>query len=88
MLREKISELKNYLLKDAAFVEDMLGRSIKGILDKDINLLEEVINTNEPAANDYDREIERMCVEIIAQYEPVAVDLRLGHYDHQDEQGP
>lgn len=77
MLREKIAELKNYLLKDASLVEDMLGRSIRGILDKDIDLLEEVINTNEPAADDYDREIERMCVELIAQYEPVAVDLRL-----------
>ena len=75
--RKNYAELKNYLLKDASLVEDMLGRSIRGILDKDIDLLEEVINTNEPAANDYDREIERMCVEMIAQYEPVAIDLRL-----------
>jgi phosphate transport system protein len=77
MLREKISELKHCLLKDASLVEDMLGRSIRGILEQDIDLLEEVINTNEPAVNDYDREIERMCVELIAQYEPVAGDLRL-----------
>ncbi|MBF0503990.1 MAG: phosphate signaling complex protein PhoU [Candidatus Omnitrophica bacterium] len=77
MLREKIAELKHYLLMDASLVEDMLGRSIKGLLDRDPALLEEVINTNEPAADDYDREIERMCVELIAQFEPVAVDLRM-----------
>ena len=35
------------------------------------------MNTEEPKANDYDREIDEMCVEIIAQYEPVARDLRM-----------
>ena len=77
MLREKIVELKQNLLEDAALVEDMIGKSIKGLLDKNPALLEEVINTNEPRVNDYDRAIEKMCVELIAQYEPVARDLRM-----------
>ncbi len=77
MLREKITEVKQQLLEDAALVEDMINKSVKGILDKDFALLEEVVNTNEPKVNDYDRSIEKMCVELIAQYEPVARDLRL-----------
>ena len=48
MLREKIVELKQNLLEDAALVEDMIGKSIKGLLDKNPALLEEVINTHEP----------------------------------------
>ena len=77
MLRDKIIEVKQHLLEDASLVEDMINKSIKGILDKDFALLEEVMNTNEPKVNDYDRSIEKMCVEIIAQFEPVARDLRL-----------
>ena len=77
MLREKIIEVKQQLLEDAALVEDMINKSIKGLLDKNFALLEEVMNTNEPMVNDYDRSIEKMCVELIAQYEPVARDLRL-----------
>ena len=77
MLREKIIEVKQHLLEDAALVEDMINKSVRGILDDNFALLEEVVNTNEPKVNDYDRSIEKMCVELIAQYEPVARDLRL-----------
>lgn len=77
MLREKIDEVKKQLLEDAALVEEMIHKSIRGLLDKNFALLEEVMNTNEPKVNDYDRSIEKMCVEIIAQYEPLARDLRL-----------
>lgn len=70
-------ELKRHLLEDAALVEDMIAKSIRGLADKNELLLLEVMNTEEPKANDYDREIDEMCVEIIAQYEPVARDLRM-----------
>lgn len=77
MLKEKIIELKHQLMQDAALVEEMIGKSVKGLLDNNPALLEEVINTYEPRVNDYDREIEKMCVELIAQFEPVARDLRM-----------
>ena len=77
MLKEKMIELKRHLLEDAALVEDMIAKSIRGLKDKNEVLLLEVMNTEEPKANDYDREIDEMCVEIIAQYEPVARDLRM-----------
>lgn len=77
MLREKLVDLKRHLLEDAALVEDMIAKSIRGLSEKNEVLLLEVVNTEEPKANDYDREIDEMCVELIAQYEPVARDLRM-----------
>ncbi len=76
MLQEKMIELKRHLLEDASLVEEMIAKSIKGLLDKNELLLLEVMNTEEPKANDYDRQIDEMCVGLIAQYEPVARDLR------------
>ncbi len=77
MLKEKIVELKHQLLQDAAIVEDMIHKSIKGIMDRDPGLLNDVMNTEEPRVNEYDRAIDEMCVEMIAQFEPVARDLRM-----------
>ncbi len=77
MLPQKMVELKRHLLEDATLVEDMIAKSIKGLAEKNEVLLLEVMNTEEPKANDYDREIDEMCVELIAQYEPVARDLRM-----------
>lgn len=77
MLPQKMVELKRHLLEDAALVEDMIAKSIRGLADKNELLLLEVMNTEEPKANDYDRQIDEMCVELIAQYEPVARDLRM-----------
>ena len=77
MLPQKMDELKRHLLEDAALVEDMITKSIRGLADKNESLLLEVVNTEEPKANDYDREIDEMCVGLIAQYEPVARDLRM-----------
>ncbi|MBI4310058.1 MAG: phosphate signaling complex protein PhoU [Candidatus Omnitrophica bacterium] len=77
MLSQKMIELKRHLLEDAALVEDMISKSIRGLADKNEVMLLEVMNTEEPKANDYDREIDEMCVGLIAQYEPVARDLRM-----------
>jgi phosphate transport system protein len=77
MFKERVTELKHQLLQDASLVEDMIGKSIKGVLDKNSTLLEEVMVTHEPRVNNYDRTIEKMCVELIAQFEPVARDLRM-----------
>ena len=77
MLREKLTQLKRHVIEDAALVEEMIAKSIRGLAEKNEALLLEAMNTGEPRANDYDREIDEMCVELIAQYEPVAVDLRM-----------
>ena len=76
MLTEKMAELKHRLIEYATLVEGMINKSIKGLLEKDENLLEDVIEREEPKANNYDREIDETCTALIAQFEPVAKDLR------------
>jgi phosphate transport system protein len=77
MLPDKISELKKQLLLEASLVEDMLVKSMQGIFQKDQGFLKEVMEEKEPKVNSGDRLIEKLCVELIAQYEPRARDLRL-----------
>ena len=76
MLTERMVELKHRLIEYATLVEGMINKSIKGLLEKDENLLEDVIAREEPKANNYDREIDETCTAIIAQFEPLAKDLR------------
>lgn len=76
MLTEKMVELKHRLIEYATLVEGMINKSIKGLLEKDENLLEDVIEREEPKANNYDREIDETCTALIAQFEPLAKDLR------------
>src|SRR3989338_4116057 len=77
MLTEKMAELKHRLIEYATLVEGMINKSIKGLLEKDENLLEDVIEREEPKANNYDREIDETCTALIAQFEPLAKDLRM-----------
>ncbi len=77
MLKEKITELKHHLIQDANLVEDMIAKSIRGLIDRNKNFLNDIMNAEEPKVNAYDRAIDEMCVEIIATFEPVARDLRM-----------
>jgi len=77
MLPQRIVELKEHVLSEATLVENMLTKAVHGILNNDEILLKEVIEYEEPKVNNDDRMIEKFCVEFIAQFEPVARDLRL-----------
>ena len=77
MFPQKITELKDKLVDYAHLVERMIEKSIKGLKDKNETLLNEVILKDELRANDFDIEIDEMCTETIAQYEPIAGDLRM-----------
>ena len=76
MLIEKMVELKQRLIEYANLVEDMIEKSVRGLLEKSPTLFDEVINDQEPKANNFDLEIDELCTEIIAVFEPVARDLR------------
>ncbi|MDE2027423.1 MAG: phosphate signaling complex protein PhoU [Candidatus Omnitrophica bacterium] len=77
MLRDKITELKHQLIQDAGLVEDMISRSMRGLLEKNADMLYQVVKHQEPRVNAYDRSIDELCVETIARFEPVARDLRM-----------
>lgn len=77
MLAQKMVELKKEITAYAGLIESMIEKSIKGFNTKNKELLMEIINVDEPKANDYEIELDELCMNIIAQYEPKAKDLRV-----------
>ena len=77
MLEEKkLIELRKELIDNAVLVETMIEKSIKGLKEKNMALLESVINEDEPRANDYEIAIDEKCVSTIAQHQPATKPLR------------
>lgn len=76
MLTDKMNELKHRIIEYTTLVETMINKSIKGLMEKDEGTLHEVIDNEEPKVNALDREIDETCTALIAQFEPVAKDLR------------
>jgi len=54
----------------------MIEKSIEGLLKKDKTLLHNIVETDEPKANQLEIYIEEMGTTMIAQYQPKARDLR------------
>jgi phosphate transport system protein len=77
MLGEKIKELRKELIEYATFVENMIDKSINGLLKKDREQLNEVIEKDEPKANYSEIILDERCTGMIAQYQPKAKDLRI-----------
>jgi len=76
MLEVKISQLKEKLLFMGSIVERMIGESIKALVERDENLACNVIDELEPKVNKLEIEIDEMCVNVLALYQPKASDLR------------
>lgn len=77
MLHEKMSNLRDRLLEMSALAEEMVGNSIKGLLTKDRQRLQDIINRQEPRANALEIELDEDSTSLIALYEPKAKDLRI-----------
>ncbi len=76
MLEKKLNDLKGQIIQFASLVEHMKDRSVRGLVNKDESLLTEVIEKDEPQANTFEVDIEEVCVNLIAQFQPMAKDLR------------
>jgi len=68
--------LRKELIEYATFIESMIEKSIRGLLQKDEKMLTELIERDEPRANDIEINIEEMAISMIAQFQPKAKDLR------------
>lgn len=75
MLEKRIDELQKSLVEFMTLIEDMIDASINGLLKKDSSALESVL-TMENKANEYEIQIEDECLNTIAQFQPLARDLR------------
>ena len=76
VLDERLSELRKSLVELATLVEHMISSSINGLVKRDRELLDAVIHIDEPKANDLDIRLDELCTSLIAQYQPMAKDLR------------
>ena len=76
MLEERITNLKRQLVEYAGLAENMIEKAVNGLLRKDRDLLIEVIEKDEPRANQREIEIDELCTEVIAQFQPRAKGLR------------
>jgi phosphate transport system protein len=76
MFDEKLTALKSELIEYAALVEGMIGKSVRGLIEREDGVLIEVIEEQEPKANETEIRIDELCTTAIAQYQPMAKDLR------------
>jgi phosphate transport system protein len=76
MLEVKIAQLRKELIEYATLAENMIDKAIKGLLNRDQDLLNEVIGKDEPRANELEIILDELCTNLIAQYQPRARDLR------------
>jgi phosphate transport system protein len=76
MLYDKINMLKKNIIEYATLVENMVDKSTKGLVNKNMVLLDDVLAIDEPKANIWEMEIDETCTNMIAQFQPAAKDLR------------
>lgn len=76
MFYEKLNKLKEKIIEQGNLVESMIEKSIRGLINKDKALLLEVIQIDEPRTNEAEIEIDEMCINLIARFQPMAQDLR------------
>ncbi len=72
---EELNNLKKLMLQMATVAEEMITKSIKSLVDRNIILAEEIIKMDD-RVNDMEIEIDNLCIKIQALYHPEAEYLR------------
>ena len=76
MLPERLNELKGDIIQYSAHIERMIDKSIKGLVSRNQGLLLELIDQDEMKANQFELDIDEACTNLVAQFQPMARDLR------------
>ena len=76
MIEERIAELKGKIVEYSTLVISMVEKSVKGLVEKNSEALTNVIEKDEPRANDFEIEIDEICTTLIVKLQPKARDLR------------
>ena len=72
---EELEQLKTRLLEMGGLAEEQVRRAVKGLVDRDAELIEHVLTGDDPL-NALHIEIDNRCFTLLALYQPMAVDLR------------
>jgi phosphate transport system protein len=73
--QEALEQLKARLLEMGGLAEEQVRLAVKGLVDRDDDLIERVLVSDEPL-NALHIEIDSRCFTLLALYQPMAVDLR------------
>jgi phosphate transport system protein len=76
MHEDQLQAIKDKLFAFSALASSMVEKAIRAIVNKDESLVKEVIEVDEPRANEFDHTIERETINFIALYQPEAQTLR------------
>lgn len=76
MLESRMKQLKEKLLFMASLVEAMIEKSIESLTERDEQIAHQIIDEEEPKVNKLELEIDDMCIEMLALFQPEASDLR------------
>lgn len=77
VLEDKIAALKQQLFTMAGIVEEMIGNSVKALVNKDPALAKQVIGPDEDRVNRLEIENEDAAINLVALYQPEASNLRM-----------
>ncbi len=72
---EHLEEIKNDIIRLAAMVGEQIGAGTQALLDADLGLVEEVIESS-PKQAELNHSIEQQTYELFARQQPMAIDLR------------
>ena len=75
MLQAEIKTLEHKLLEMGGLAEQMLRQAIESVLTRDEALARLVIGTDDKI-DEFENEIESLCIQLIALHQPVAFELR------------
>jgi phosphate transport system protein len=74
-LQEELEQLKRRLLEMGGLAEEQVRLAVKGVVERDGALVEQVVQGDAPL-NALHIEIDNRCFTLLALYQPMAVDLR------------
>lgn len=72
---QELKLLKEDILKMGGLVEETIARSMKGLVERDSKIAEEVIR-KDPEVNQLEMAIDERCLQLLALRQPAASDLR------------
>ena len=72
---QDLENIKEQILKMGSFVEDAIRRSIKALIERDRDLAIAVID-GDAIVNNFDVEIEELCIRFLALWQPTGSNLR------------
>ena len=71
----QLADIQSDMLSMAAMVDSAIERSVRALVDRDLQLAKEVVD-DDAAVNDRRYALEEKCLALIATQQPLAVDLR------------